>query len=337
MFFYLLCLAEIFSNRHFMRISVLLFVFFFISFQTYAQQQVQEWLDKNWRPISDSEKGEHFRIVTKDSTGKLNGPVTEYYSVGKKRMMGNFANGKESGDFEYFHLNGQLDSKGKYIDGERVGKWQEWYTNGQIRQQGYYVDNFNKTGPIYDWHIYRIENFWDSTGVQHVKNGTGNWLYWQQNGKISAKGQYKNGQKDGEWMYYREDGSVENREEFSPEGLVIGTYYAPDGSTQIYDNNSFEKMPEFPGGVKAFYGFLNQNIKYPKEARKKRIIGTVYIGFVVGYNGVVRDVTILKGIGGGCDEEAARVISIMPQWVPGRQRGKAVSVRYSLPIKFGLM
>jgi len=97
-----------------------------------------------------------------------------------------------------------------------------------------------------------------------------------------------------------------------------------------------ESMPSFPGGDAARMKFLQENIKYPQMARESGIQGTVYVTFVVEPNGKVSDVRVLRGIGGGCDEEAVRVIQSMPKWEAGKQRGKAVRVQFNMPIKFTL-
>lgn len=97
-----------------------------------------------------------------------------------------------------------------------------------------------------------------------------------------------------------------------------------------------ESMPEFPGGDAARMKFLQDNIKYPQLARESGIQGTVYVTFVVETNGRVTDVRVLRGIGGGCDEEAVRVIQMMPNWNAGKQRGKPVRVQFNMPIRFTL-
>jgi protein TonB len=97
-----------------------------------------------------------------------------------------------------------------------------------------------------------------------------------------------------------------------------------------------EVMPEYPGGVNEMIKFLGENIKYPPTAKEKGISGTVYITFIVEKNGLVSNVNVLRGIGAGCDEEAIRVIKMMPKWKPGTQRGQAVRVQYNVPIKFTL-
>ena len=97
-----------------------------------------------------------------------------------------------------------------------------------------------------------------------------------------------------------------------------------------------EKMPEFTGGEQAMYKYIGANINYPDQAKKEGIEGRVFISFIVEKDGKISAVEILRGIGGGCDEEAKRVIQKMPNWNPGEQRGQAVRVQYRMPIKFAL-
>ena len=95
-----------------------------------------------------------------------------------------------------------------------------------------------------------------------------------------------------------------------------------------------EDAPQYPGGDEARIRFLNDNIRYPQMARESGIQGIVYITFVVERDGSITDVRILRPIGGGCDEEAIRVIKAMPKWTPGKQRGRPVRVQFNMPIRF---
>ncbi len=97
-----------------------------------------------------------------------------------------------------------------------------------------------------------------------------------------------------------------------------------------------EDMPSFPGGEGELFRYLGENIKYPPMAKDAGITGTVFVTFVVKEDGKVSGSRVLRGIGGGCDEEAIRVVQSMPAWKPGKQRGKAVRVQYNLPIRFVL-
>ena len=99
---------------------------------------------------------------------------------------------------------------------------------------------------------------------------------------------------------------------------------------------SVEENPEFPGGTAALLNYVQQNLKYPMQARESDIQGRVFVGFIVEKDGSLSNVEVLRGIGGGCDEEAVRVVKSLPKFKPGKQRGAPVRVRYTLPIVFQL-
>lgn len=97
-----------------------------------------------------------------------------------------------------------------------------------------------------------------------------------------------------------------------------------------------EEQPSFPGGLPALYKYLAENLRYPEAAHEVGISGPVSVDFVVWKDGSIRMVKVRRGIGGGCDEEAFRVIENMPNWNPGKQRSKVVNVRMNIPIVFKL-
>ncbi len=117
------------------------------------------------------------------------------------------------------------------------------------------------------------------------------------------------------------------------------SYVETTQETEVVEAEIFtvvEENPTFPGGDEARMKYLQENIKYPQMARESGIQGTVYVTFVVEPSGNITNIKILRGIGGGCDEEASRVVSLMPKWVPGKQRGKSVRVQFNMPIRFVL-
>jgi protein TonB len=97
-----------------------------------------------------------------------------------------------------------------------------------------------------------------------------------------------------------------------------------------------EESPIFEGGIQAMYDFISKNTQYPKQAQRMGIEGTVYISFIVSNTGKITNITVAKSLGGGCDEEAMRVIGLMPEWTPGKQGGRAVNTSFMLPFKFRL-
>lgn len=97
-----------------------------------------------------------------------------------------------------------------------------------------------------------------------------------------------------------------------------------------------EQMPAFPGGMTALSKYLARTVRYPGEAVEAKVQGMVIVDFVVNQTGGLTQVKVLKGIGYGCDEEAIRVVQLMPAWTPGQQDGRPVSVRFTIPIRFAL-
>jgi TonB family protein len=105
---------------------------------------------------------------------------------------------------------------------------------------------------------------------------------------------------------------------------------------KLYDLGNVELAPEYQGGQKALGKFLGSRLRYPVRARENKIQGKVYIGFVIEKNGSLSDFKVIRGIGGGCDEEAIRVLKLSPLWKPGYSNGKPVRTSYTLPITFQL-
>lgn len=101
---------------------------------------------------------------------------------------------------------------------------------------------------------------------------------------------------------------------------------------KVYDE--VEQMPEYPGGMPAMIEFLQTNIKYPEDAVKQKVEGRVMVQFVVETDGSISDVHVAKQVFPSLDAEAIRVVQTMPKWLPGREKGKVVRVKYNLPIVF---
>ena len=125
-------------------------------------------------------------------------------------------------------------------------------------------------------------------------------------------------------------------------GFTINTdqnsQVAKSDSTQPTSTNdsldNFDEQPEFPGGIKALYTYLGENIKYPQAAQEANVSGKVFVKFVIKSNGNIGDIKVTKSVNTELDNEAKRVVQNMPSWTPARQNGKPVSVYYNLPISF---
>lgn len=97
-----------------------------------------------------------------------------------------------------------------------------------------------------------------------------------------------------------------------------------------------EIMPTYPGGDGELLKYLSSNIRYPVIDLENNVQGRVVLRFVVGEDGAIRDIVVLRSLSASCDKEAIRVVKSMSKWIPGRQNGKAVPVYFSLPIKFAI-
>jgi TonB family protein len=118
--------------------------------------------------------------------------------------------------------------------------------------------------------------------------------------------------------------------------LVVVGYPSRRDSVPATVFKIVEKMPEYPGGMDDLIKFLSQNVRYPEAAKKENIQGMVVVQFIIDKDGTIRDPHVVQGIGGGANEEALRVVKMMPKWKPGLQKGQAVNVQFNLPIRFML-
>jgi periplasmic protein TonB len=107
-------------------------------------------------------------------------------------------------------------------------------------------------------------------------------------------------------------------------------------SVSAPDLFAMQTFPSFPGGDTALVNFIRRNMQYPALAKEYNIQGKVVLSLIINIDGKISNITVLKDIGGGCGQEAARIIGLMPAWIPGSYNGKPVKVMYTLPVKFEL-
>jgi TonB family protein len=251
-------------------------------------------------------------------------------------MKGNLAGASPEGEYSYFYSNGRLESKGTFAEGYKTGFWEEWYSSGQIRTRGKHIttDNkFNFTNQPKTEYV--IESFWDSAGMQLIKDGTGPYFSTYDGSKIKEKGQFLSGYKSGAWTGYFENGNILFEEQYDKGVLLSGISYNPAGLKFEYDERSKEKMPEFKGGMSALQRYLQKSLRYPAAARRLRAQGFVYVRFLVSEAGTLTDISLFtKGPDISLEEEALRVVRAMPEWTPGEEHGQPVRVEYVLPVRF---
>ncbi|WP_295798009.1 energy transducer TonB [Mucilaginibacter sp.] len=260
-------------------------------------------IDKTMYVVREYDKNGKVRLVTGSKTNDVNlqywGRYVAYYTAGKKKSTGTFKDGKLSGSRVEYYPTGKFYNSINCLPGDRV---------------------------LYNTCM-------DSLGKTLAENGTGEWIDFDESfTKIIAQGKIVNGVRDGEWREKKND-TVTKINNYN-NGMLMSSDEVDASGKTIF--RPVEVVPSFPGGLEAFYQFINKNTKYPRTAYENNTSGKVIISFVVERDGSLTDVKVKRGIGDGCDEEAMRVIKLSSPWIPGTQGGKPVRVAYSVPISFGL-
>jgi protein TonB len=181
----------------------------------------------------------------------------------------------------------------------------------------YFVKDFYPSGKT------QMEGYYISLNPE-IRNGEFKW--WFENGNKQREGLFKNNSliKMIEWDA---DGKVKNQSE------LVQTVTYKDGEP-VYELKSIEVAPVFPGGIPALSNFIASSVRYPSDAEKNGVNGTVIVRFVINNKGKVIDAEVVQSIYPSLDKEALRVINLMPRWEAGKQGGKSVNVKFSLPINF---
>ncbi|TXK33737.1 hypothetical protein FVR03_18945 [Pontibacter qinzhouensis] len=194
--------------------------------------------------------------------------------------------------------------------------------------------------------LIRVTKYFIDTGARHsivhyvaaahnagkeIRQGSR--MIWNKEGQLVLRETYENNKLTDSLISYYATGGIKRLEIYKDDEMLEGYVYEEDGTQITY--YPFEQMPQFPGGDQAMFQYINRKIKFPKSALKAKAFGTVLATFIVGADGIVRDIEIGQSVHPDIDMEVIRVISLMPPWQPGKQDGRPVPVRYNIPIKFG--
>lgn len=308
---------------------------------SYAQQGgLIYYLKNNGKLVSNKDSADYSMVVFPPdiAVDKNLYIVFEYDKNGKRTLITgsktNDINLKYEGHYITFYANGHRRKMGTFVGGNPTGHETEYYPNGKL----YYVKDYvHEKNDITENEINRAKTrefraeCRDSTGNILTANGNGKWVEFDDDFKnVIADGPIAHGDKDSTW-YVRNNGFVIKQEHYKAGRLISST---DNTGTTVY--SGVDGMPEFPGGMEAFFHFLAKNIRYPAVARENGTEGKVIISFIVEPDGTLTDVHVSRGIGDGCDEESRRVIALSSPWKPGIKDGQPVRVAYSVPISFAL-
>ncbi|NEU09014.1 TonB family protein [Flavihumibacter sp. R14] len=319
-----------------MRFVVLLLASFIYFLPAEAQKKQNLYFLKfSGEQVNHKDSADYIRVIQEPDSGSVNFKVLEFFTNNARRFIGEVSAFEAhliyEGSSMRFYKNGQKEKIITYKNGIPVGNAYYFYSNGKLHKilehgsEGIKVTHsYNKS------YHYKLQSFYDSTGVQLVTNGKG---HVNENvDHFNEEGDYLNGMREGSWKFKHLKKPVTSEEIYKSGQFISGRIINADGSITNYSNDG--SLPEFKGGIAAFNKFLSRNVKYPEGARLKGIMGKVLISFVVESDGTMADIKLLNSVHPLLDKEALRVVRRSPNWIPGYQHGIPVRVAYTVPIAF---
>jgi TonB family protein len=318
--------------------KLLVIVFVTISYSTYSQTEKIFFLKNNGKFVTNKDSADFMRVVDqRDSVTGLY-KITEFYPNSVRKLIGTasvyWPKMIWEGPSITFDKQGRKVQQVSYQNNSPAGVAYYYYPNGRIMKE---LDYSNvKISPTEKGKIslkYKLLNYYDSTGVQLVKDGNG-YLKEAPNKKIIEEGNYVNGVREGLWKGIIVEDSTHYEDSYKKGKFVSGKNFGSDGHVITYTER--EVFPKFPGGEKAFGRFVGANLKYPPEARDLRIWGRVVLTFVVEKDGTLSNIQVAESPHYSMREEALRVMRKSPRWEPGIQNGVPVKVKYTIPITFNI-
>lgn len=231
----------------------------------------------------------------------------------------------------FYYPDGKIKEKGIFKKDKKFGDWHEFYESGNPKE----TISFDEKNTPFDFYeknlfVYKVLEYWDNLGVKSVDKGNG--LYFFRDSLTTFTVEVKKGLPDGNCR-----GTYKNYSytELYKKGEIKSGEILVEGEKITYDKINENAI--FIGGISELYGFIATNLKYPLSARKANREGKVFVKFVVEKDNALSNITVLKGIGQDCDNEALRVIRLMNgYWQAGKIRGINVRFFYTMPVSFVL-
>lgn len=300
------------------------FSLFFLPLLLFSQNNNPKkiYLDSIWKETTEGNH-KYYRIVESyDSSNQLY-KIKDYYKSDVLQMEGHSKTidvSSKEGAFVFYYENGNKKSIVNYNKNKLIGSDEEWYESGTKKLEAEYFEAKNNI-----FNSYKLYQYWNPEGIQTVKDGNG---YYEEKGDgYFNSGNIKNGFKEGTWKgeYNKKSAYIE---EYKKGKLVSGI--STDEDNNKYKYKELESRPEPKGGIQDFYQYIGKNFRIPNELQSIR--GKIFTTFIVEKDGKIVEPKTVQSLLEPLDQEAIRVITSYPQWIPGKQRGQYVRVLYSIPI-----
>ena len=325
-----------------MKQAIILIVLASVSFAVNAQKKQNVYfLNKKGKEVAVRDSADYMRIIQEPDPGEKNYVLYEFYMDDKRKSEGRVSSFTSRLAYEgllvSYDRNGIKTSRINYENGFRKGMAYYYYANGKLKKQVEFIPRAAGPNQIVPINlvspITKVIFQQDSLGVVAIQDGNGHVIEKSEIGKqqLIEEGDYKNGFRDGIWKGNYTDGHMSFEETYQ-NGKVINGESVVQGKK--YQYNVPEAPPEFDGGTKAWGEFIVRSTKYPVNAQRGGISGTVHTSFTIDTQGRITDIKIVKSVDEALDNEAKRVLQTSPRWTPGQQRGVPVKVRYSQAFRF---
>ncbi|WP_276372678.1 energy transducer TonB [Chryseolinea sp. H1M3-3] len=277
-----------------------LFVIVFVVWSCSALAQEKQYMDEHWSKIAGPEGAMYYRIVENKPDGHF--LVRDYYASNDQVQMEAvcstlYPSETFEGTVRWYFENGRIKEEGDYVKGVANGLCKEYYENGQLAEEVFH----GKEKTLYHQRF-------DESGTPLLVNGTGRYVK-----------KFDYGEQHVEIL----------------DSILIASFLIDEISGDSIHMVA-QEIAAYKGGMERLYQDIRGDLKYPRMARRSGIEGKVFIEFTVDKTGTLRDLKVLKGIGGGCDEVALEALRTKTTWTPAKVKGKPVLQRLVLPIAFKL-
>jgi TonB family protein len=296
-------------------------------------------------PIKDS--ADYYRVILPPDTNIDRDlyRVFDYYPDGKIRRVATSLNVNVfptlDGVCMFYFPNGKRKEVCQYKNGRLIGAISDYYPNGKLygifRIDGFiygsYDDTYRGYLPAADFRYrFYVEELRDSTGNELVQNGNGHFIIYDDKfQKVLEEGDLKNNKKEGNWNGLIAD-SGKFVCSFHKDELKSGTSYTNSGNH--YDFKKFAINAVFSDGMDEFFRYIKNHLQYPEAAKKHNATGSVVVEFYVETDGRVTEVKAIQSVIKSLDDEAVRVISESPLWIPAYQFGIPIRSKHTVNVNF---
>jgi len=305
-----------------------------------AQKRQNVYFYKNNnKEVFSKDSADFIRIIQEPDSGALYFNLIEAYPDGKKKTLGTVSSFlprlKYEGQLINYYPNGKKQRVANYRENALTGPMYYYHENGTLSKTVEIKAKIPEKGkPYTNWADTLVIYQADSTGHVMVENGNGHVTMQVAsfNGAL-VEGDYKDGIKHGSWSMKSNDGIYSYKEEYA-NGKFISGESEKAGVKSTY--TTVDEMPTMKGGISSFYSYLKRNIRYPADAYRDNVQGKVYLSFTVEPDGSLTNIKVERSLHASLDEEAKRILTSSPKWIPGKQHGFPLRVRFNIPISFSL-